>query len=143
VKVRSVSATRVIRAPATKIFELLADPRRHRDFDGSSSVVKVKKGPPRLFLGAKFSMDMKMHVGYHVNNVVVAFEESRCIAWHHFAQFVWRYDLEEVPGGTRVTESFNYDRPWALGIIWLGWPERNQRAMQATLERIDELVTSR
>jgi uncharacterized protein YndB with AHSA1/START domain len=142
VKVRSVSATRVINAPPATVFDLLADPRRHADFDGSTTVVDVKQAPARLYLGATFSMDMKMRIGYHVKNVVVAFEEAKCIAWHHVAQFIWRYDLEEVPGGTKVTESFNYNKPWAFGIIWLGWPERNRRAMEATLERIDRLVTS-
>ena len=104
-------------------------------------MVKVKKAPARLYLGATFSMDMKIRVGYSVRNTVVVFEESKAIAWHHFAQFTWRYDLEEVPGATRVTESFNYDKPWALPIIWLGWPERNRRAMQSTLARIDEFLT--
>jgi uncharacterized protein YndB with AHSA1/START domain len=141
-KVRSQSATRVINASPATIFDLLADPRRHADFDGSTTVVEVKQAPARLYLGATFSMDMKIRIGYRVKNVVVEFEEGRTIAWHHFAQFVWRYDLEEVPGGTKVTESFNYDKPWAFVIIALGWPERNERAMQATLERIDQLVTS-
>jgi uncharacterized protein YndB with AHSA1/START domain len=140
-KVRSVSVSRLINAPASTIFELLADPRRHHELDGSSSVINVRKAPVRLFLGAKFSMDMKIRVPYSVRNTVSAFEESRLISWHHFAQFVWRYDLEEVPDGTRVTESFNYDRPWAFVIIWLGWPERNRRAMEATLERINDIVT--
>jgi hypothetical protein len=104
-------------------------------------VLNVKRAPARLYLGATFSMDMKIHVGYSVRNTVVVFEESRAIAWHHFAQFRWRYDLEEVLDATRVTESFNYDKPWALPIIWLGVPGRNRRAMQETLERIDEFLT--
>jgi len=40
------------------------------------------------------------------------------------AQFVWRYELEEVEGGTMVTESFNYDKPWAFVIIAMGFPRR-------------------
>jgi hypothetical protein len=119
----------------------LATPRRHSEFDGSSTVLKVKRAPERLTKGATFSMDMKIHVPYFVNNTVCEFEEDKVIAWHHFAQFVWRYDLEEVPGGTKVTESFNYDRPWAFAIIWMGFPESNRRAMVATLERISEIVT--
>jgi uncharacterized protein YndB with AHSA1/START domain len=141
--VRSVSVTRIINAPPAAIFELLADPRRHGDFDGSGTVQRVRHAPQRLYLGATFSMDMKIGVGYFVRNTVVAFEESRCIAWRHFAKFVWRYDLEAVPGGTSVTESFDYDRPWAFVIIGLGWPEKNRRAMAETLERIDQLVTAR
>jgi len=102
----------------------------------------VKKAPDRLYLGAKFSMQMKMGVGYSTTNKVVAFEEDRTIAWHHIAHFVWRYDLEEVEGGTLVTESFNYDKPWAFAIIRAGFPERNCAAMIATLERLERAVTS-
>ena len=139
---RSVSVSRLIPAPASKIFDLLADPREHVKLDGSGSVMGVKKAPDRLYLGAKFSMQMKMGVGYSTSNKVVAFEEDRTIAWHHFAQFVWRYDLESVEGGTLVTESFNYDKPWAFAIIRTGFPEKNRAAMVATLERLERAVTS-
>jgi uncharacterized protein YndB with AHSA1/START domain len=139
---RSVSATRVIAAPARTIFDLLADPRRHCEFDGSGTVGQVKKAPDRLSLGATFSMNMKIGISYLTRNKVVAFEENRVIAWHHYAQFVWRYDLEEVSGGTKVTESFDYSKPWGALIVPLGWPERNRLAMEATLARIEQLVTS-
>jgi hypothetical protein len=139
---RSVSATRTIAAPAPVIFNVLANPREHARFDGSDSVRGVKDAPDRLYLGATFAMNMKIGLPYLTRNVVVDFEENRSIAWHHFARFLWRYDLEEVPGGTRVSESFTYDQPWALVIIWLGVPERNRRAMATSLERLDRLVTS-
>jgi len=87
-------------------------------------------------------MHMKMGFGYVTRNRVVAFEENRCIAWHHFALFVWRYDLEEVDGGTMVTESFDYERPWAFAIIALGFPERNRRGMEGTLERLEAAVSA-
>jgi hypothetical protein len=134
--------SRVINAPASAIFDLLANPRRHSELDGSTTVMKVKQAPERLTKGATFSMDMKIHVPYFVKNTVCEFEEDKVIAWHHFAQFVWRYELEDVPGGTKVTETFNYDRPWAFTIIWMGFPEKNRRAMVATLERISEIVTT-
>jgi len=139
---RSISVSRLIPAPASRIFDLLANPREHVKLDGSGSVMGVKKAPERLYLGAKFSMQMKMGVGYSTNNKVVAFDEGRTIAWHHVARFVWRYDLEEVEGGTLVTESFNYDKPWAFTIITTGFPEKNRAAMTATLERLDKAVTS-
>jgi uncharacterized protein YndB with AHSA1/START domain len=139
---RIVSATRFIPAPPATIFDLLADPRKHSTFDGSGSVVKVRKGPERLSLGATFSMDMKLGLAYFVSNKVVAFEENKCIAWHHIAQFVWRYDLVEVPGGTQVTESFNYDKPWAFTVELSHKVEHNQRDMEKTLERIETIVTA-
>jgi uncharacterized protein YndB with AHSA1/START domain len=139
---RSISVTRMIAATPSRIFDLLADPRQHVRFDGSGSVDSVKSAPPRLALGSTFSMHMKLGLGYVTRNRVVAFEENRTIAWHHFAQFIWRFDLEDVDGGTLVTESFNYDRPWAFTIIALGFPERNRAAMEATLQRLESIVTS-
>jgi uncharacterized protein YndB with AHSA1/START domain len=139
---RSISVSRVIPATPSRIFDLLADPRQHVRFDGSGSVNSVKSAPQRLALGSTFSMHMRLGLGYVTRNRVVAFEENRTIAWHHFARFIWRYELLEVDGGTLVTESFNYDRPWAFTIIALGFPERNRAAMEATLERIESIVTS-
>ena len=139
---RVVSTSRTIHATPSVIFDLLADPRRHSSFDGSGTVVRVRKAPERLYLGATFSMDMRLGLSYLVRNKVVAFEENRCIAWHHFAQFVWRYDLEEVDGGTKVTESFDYNKPWAFLITSTGFPERNRLGMEATLERLEKVVTA-
>jgi hypothetical protein len=135
---RSISVSKVIHAPASRIFDLLADVR----LDGSGSVSSVKHAPTRLALGSTFSMHMKMGFGYVTRNRVVEFDENRRIAWHHFALFVWRYELEDVDGSTLVTESFDYDRPWAFAIIAMGFPERNRSAMTATLERLDAAVTS-
>ena len=140
-KVRSVSASRVIGAPPAAIFDLLADPRRHHEFDGSTSVLHVRDAPARLSLGATFSMSMRIGLRYHVTSTVVVFDEPHAIAWQHFAQFLWRYDLVEVPGGSRVTESFDYDRPWAFVIVALGWPQRNRRAMEATLAAIERILS--
>ena len=139
---RLISVSRLIPATPSRIFDLLADPRQHVRLDGSGSVTSVKKAPQRLALGSTFSMHMKLGLGYVTRNRVVQFQENRSIAWHHFALFVWRYDLEEVDGGTLVTESFNYDRPWAFVIIALGFPERNRAAMEGTLQRLETIVTA-
>jgi uncharacterized protein YndB with AHSA1/START domain len=139
---RSISVSRLISAPASRIFDLLADPRQHVLLDGSGSVTSVKRAPQRLALGSTFSMHMKMALGYVTRNRVVEFEESRCIAWHHFALFDWRYQLEAVDGGTLVTESFNYDKPWAFVIVAMGFPEHNRSAIEGTLERLEAAVTS-
>ena len=139
---RVVSATRVIPAPAERIFDLLASPEGHLEIDGSGSIQSVKSNPERLSLGAKFAMHMKVGVPYTVTNTVCEFDENRVIAWHHFAQFIWRYELEPVEGGTKVTESFDYSKPWGAVLGITGKPERNRADMVKTLERIEGLVTS-
>jgi uncharacterized protein YndB with AHSA1/START domain len=140
---RRISVTRTIHAPAAAIFDLLADPRQHVRLDGSGAISRLKSSPERLFVGATFSMHMKdFGVPYVTNNVVVDFAENKSIGWHHFAQFVWRYELDEVDGVTTVTESFDYSKPWGVFLIPLGFPKRNEAAMRATLERLEVAVTS-
>ena len=139
---RVVTVTRTIPAPAEAIFNLLASPREHSRFDGSGTVRDAKNAPERLSLGATFSMNMHDRLSYFSTNKVVAFEENRTIAWHHFAQFVWRYELEPVDGGTKVTESFDYSKPWGVLIIPVGFPKRNRISMERTLERIEQIVTA-
>jgi uncharacterized protein YndB with AHSA1/START domain len=53
---------RVIAAPPEKIFDLLADPRRHRDIDGSGTVHEAKNAPERLALGSTFGMSMRVGI---------------------------------------------------------------------------------
>jgi len=139
---RSVTASRVIAASPEVIFEILADPAKHALIDGSGNVAGSKSNPERLSLGATFSMDMRMGVPYVTKNTVSEFEDNRRIAWHHFAQFVWRYELEAVEGGTLVTETFDYSKPWGIMLIPTGMPKKNQQGMVKTLERLADLVTA-
>lgn len=139
---RIVTATRVIPAPANVIFDLLADPHQHVKLDGSGHVQQVRQAPKRLFLGAKFSMGMQWGPRYTTVNTVSAFEENRVIAWHHWAHFVWRYDLEPVEGGTKVTESFDFTKPWGILLAMTKTPQQNIVSMTKTLERLEQAVTS-
>jgi hypothetical protein len=141
---RSRAAEIVVDADPTTVFDVLADPAQHRLFDGSGSVKGQMSGPPRLYLGAKFAMRMQIGAPYLTRNRVVEYEEDRCIAWRHFARHIWRYELEPVDGGTRVTETFDY-LPAPAAVIYerLGLPGRNEQAIQATLQRLKVLVESR
>ncbi len=85
-------------------------------------------------------MNMKWGVGYFTTNTVSAFEENRLIAWHHFARFVWCYELVEESGATTVTESFDYSVPWGVLLGPMGIVERNRAAITASLERLAALV---
>ena len=141
---RQVSVSRVIQAPPEKIFDVLADPAKHPVIDGSGSVQKPLPGnPDRLSLGAKFGMSMKIGLPYRIRNTVVEFEEGRKIAWRHFGRHRWRYELEPVDGGTRVTETFDYSTALSpRAIELLGYPRKHPKGMEETLERLARHVTS-
>ena len=142
-----VAVTRPIAAPASAIFALLADPAKHSSFDGSGTVRRaVATASARLTLGARFGMDMRLGLPYRITNTVVEFEEGRRIAWRHVGGHVWRYRLEPSADGmaTVVTEEFDWTNAGSrLFIRLVGYPERNRRAIEATLARLDALVTRR
>jgi hypothetical protein len=59
---------------------------------------------------------MKMVVPYSMSNTVIEFEPDKRIAWktilsgplgRFIGGRVWRYELEAVEGGTKVTESWD------------------------------------
>lgn len=138
---RQVADSIVIAAPPAAIFDLLADPRQHPRIDGSGTVRSVVTGPERLSAGARFGMRMRMGAPYRVTNVVVEFEPDRRIAWRHFGRHVWRYELEPVDGGTRVTETFDWSPAPLRALLDLSWiPRTNARAITATLRRLKDTV---
>lgn len=141
---RTVSASAVVAAPPSAVFALLANPHRHHEFDGSGTVQNAVSGPEQLTLGDRFAMGMRMKLPYRTTNVVSEYEPDRHIAWHHFAQAVWRYELEPVDGGTRVTETFDWTRcPFARGMELVRIPAGNGRAIVATLARLQEIFGTR
>jgi uncharacterized protein YndB with AHSA1/START domain len=138
-KARVVSASRVIPASPAEIFNILANPDMHHVIDGSGTVMAARSGnPERLRLGARFGMDMKQGVPYRITNEVVELAEDRLIAWRHFGHHIWRYELEPVDGGTRVTESFDWSKArFPPFYEWMGYPARHEVAMAQTLERLE------
>ena len=97
-------------------------------------------------------MSMKMGVPYSVSNTVIEFEQDRRIAWQTvlsgpLGRFlggrIWRYELEPVDGGTKVTES------WDLSQDKQAFFLKNQKVGQATaasmsktLDRLAEITAS-
>lgn len=141
---------RFIPAPPEKIFDLLADPARHQEIDGSGTVKGTPEGSQRLALGSKFGMSMKMGLPYSMVNTVVEFEENRLIAWQpRPAQSlmrwlaggrIWRYELVPQKGGTLVKESWDIRQeahPWAVRSM----RSKVVDSMTTTLERIEQIVT--
>lgn len=132
----------VIDAPPSVIFELLADPAKHHTFDGSGTVRESSdENPDRLSMGSKFGMKMKWFVPYKMTNEVVDFAENELIGWRHMGGHVWRYTLEPVEGGTKVTEEFDWRPSRAPALLKLmKAPEQNAEAIEKTLVRLRETV---
>ena len=77
-----VEASRRIEAPADHIFRILANPQRHRDFDGSDMLRGAVLDRPISGVGDTFTMRMhRLGDDYLMLNHVVEFEPDRRISW--------------------------------------------------------------
>lgn len=148
-----VSVQRVINAPASTIFAIVADASRHPEIDGSGSVKQLKQGAPeQLALGSTFGMSMKLGVPYSMSNKVIEFEPDKRIAWQTtlagpLGRFIggriWRYELEESQGGTFVRESWDITQDKQRFMLKAGpVGKQTKEAMTKTLERLAEITES-
>jgi hypothetical protein len=151
-----VAVSRRIDAPAERIFQVLSDPAKHLELDGSGMLRGAVAPRPISAVGDVFVMRMYFsEIGdYEMNNHIVVFEKDRRIGWepesgrgHPAAEdetaetrwgHRWIYELApEGPGATLVTELYDCSKAPADerigmedGRVWL-------ESMAATLERLE------
>ena len=156
-----VAVSRRIGAPAHGIFQVLANPVRHPEFDGSQMLRGVVSGTTICGVGDVFVM--KMYFGelgdYQMINHVVEYEQDQRIGWEpeagrghpnaepgaeRPARWGQRWSFELTPDGpdaTIVTEIFDCSRVPEDQRVDIGngaiWAED----MTKTLERLDALCT--
>jgi hypothetical protein len=146
-----VSVERVIDAPASALFAVVADANRHPEIDGSGTVIKTKAGTPeKLTLGSTFGMSMKMGIPYSMSNTVIEFEQDRRIAWRTvqagpLGRFlggrIWRYEFDPVDGGTKVTESWDISQDKQAFFLKHGKVgQQTATSMSKTLDRLAEIT---
>ena len=141
---KKTSASRLIAATPEEIFDVLSDPSRHPEIDGSDTVQTMRRVPERLVLGSKFGASMSLgFIPYRIANKVVEYEENRLIAWQHFGKHRWRYELEPVEDGTLVTETFDWSTSTSPAVIEsAGYPKRHLGNIERSLENLARLVES-
>lgn len=165
-EIKPVRVSRRIGAPAHDIFQVLADPGKHTDLDGSGMLRGTVSSEPVRGVGDVFVM--KMFHGplgdYEMNNHIVEFEQDRRIGWEPKAGrghpnaatpdpgdedgegWGQRWSFELTPDGpdaTIVTEIYDCSSApeeqrvnMDNGNVWT-------KAMARTLERLDQLCTGR
>jgi uncharacterized protein YndB with AHSA1/START domain len=144
----TVSVERFIAAPPEEIFALVADPARHKEFDGSGTVRDAMRVSGPIGLGATFGMNMKMGLPYSMKNTIVEFEQDRRVAWKttggkpwtaFLGGRIWRYELEPREGGTLVRETWDISQE-KVKLLVRPLANATRSNMTATLERIAKLL---
>ena len=160
---KRIETSRRIDAPAAVIFKILADPRRHKDFDGSDMLRGAVDDLPVSRVGDTFTMKMhRLGDDYLMINHVVAFEPDRRIFWTPApgdpsrtegndpslvgtpAGYRWGYIL--IPDGehaTVVTEVFDYgpipDELLLDGGLWINGSNSVLESMRASLKKLEKI----
>ena len=158
----ATEVSRTIAAPAARIFEILVNPQRHVDLDGSKMLRGAVSDEMITGVGDIFSMRMHLaEIGdYVMMNYVVEFELNRRVGWEPApgdavasedgeypigvpAGHRWSFKLiPDGPDATVVTEIFDCSSaPEELreatnnGATWI-------ESMEETLARLDSLCTN-
>jgi hypothetical protein len=136
---QTVSRRVVVSAPAADLFDLVADPHRHGELDGSGTVFDAVAGPDRLRLGDRFSVAMKLGpLPYRIASAVTGFEENALLEWRHPVGHRWRWQFVPLaPGRTEVTETWDYRDSRGRRFLELtGYPRINGDGITRTLEQL-------
>jgi hypothetical protein len=155
-----VSATRRIAASASDIFDIVTDPAKHVEIDGSHMLVAAQDARPLRAVGDSFVVNMDrdalgdLPLGkYTVRNVVTRMDPDRVLEWSvggvDSAPLGHVYGYELAPAGAGETDVTLYC-DWS-GFNWEAVPEamRSQvrfpvvpkMALITTLEKLDRVAT--
>ncbi|MBX9641653.1 MAG: dimethyladenosine transferase [Mycobacterium sp.] len=147
---RRVSRRVEVAAPASELFAMAADPRRHRELDGSGTVQANVKAPAQLAEGSKFSTNMKMFgLPYRITSTVTAFKPDELIEWRHPLGHRWRWEFQALsPTLTQVTETFDYHDAGTLKkklkyYERMGFAKANASGIEATLAKLRDRYAAR
>jgi uncharacterized protein YndB with AHSA1/START domain len=152
-----------IAAPAARIFEILSNPQRHRDFDGSEMLRGADAHSPIAGVGDTFVMKMhRLGREYVMVNHVVDFEQDRRIFWEPApgdvetafgepsrvgipAGYRWGYVLtpegEDAAVVTEVFDSGPHSDLLREDGAWINGSTPVRDSMRASLERLEQIST--
>ena len=151
------SAEIVVAAPADDVYDMVADVTRTPEFSPEVVAVRWLDGAAGPAVGARFeAVNRSTNSGRRWRNrpVVIVADRGREFAFRRTEPFsgtvVWRYRFEPVEGGTRVEESYEFER----SVARIGWfviekvfkdVDRRgalERGMRTTLERLRAVAES-
>ena len=122
---RSDSVSTDIAAPPDRVYALIADITRMGEWSPECYLCTWTKGATGPAVGARFKAKNKGRRGpsWSTTPAVTVADPGRAFAFNRsgpgMGSYTWRYDLEPTPTGTRLTESFEAEKPLGSFMTWL------------------------
>jgi hypothetical protein len=161
---KPLEVSRKMDAPAPRIFEILANPQRHMEFDGSDMLRGAVSDGPISGVGDTFAMKMhRLGDDYLMVNHVVEFEPDRRIFWEPAPGDPSRAEGDDpskvgVPAGYRWGYILNPDGEHATVVTevfdcgplsdilreegkWINGSSSLRESMMASLEKLEKIST--
>lgn len=132
----SLVITRTIDAPADAIFDVLSNPERHHELDGSGTVVSDDRTDRIQGTGEVFRMNMHaedMGGDYKTDNHVVGYDENKLLAWKTAPAGT------EPPGWQWVWELHSTDSSTTEVTLTYDWSAMDpQKAQEVGMPKVSE-----
>lgn len=148
----SISASRLIDAPAAAIFEILSNPEHHAALDGSGMVQSDSKSDRITAVGQVFTMNMhwdKMGGDYQTDNHVVGYDPNKLLAWKTAPAgevppgWEWVWELQpDGPDATQVSVTYDWSAVTDKEILKkVSFPAVPQEDLDSTLGNLAAQVS--
>ena len=148
----SVTVERGIGAPADQVFDVLSNPRRHPELDGSGFVRSVDHADRIQEVGDVFTMNMEGdHMGgeYQTDNHVTGYNKNQSLAWKTAPAgteppgWEWVWELEaQGPDKTLVRHTYDWSKVTDKDLLKkVSFPLVTEEQLEDTLGRLAAAVS--
>ncbi|GGF31848.1 SRPBCC family protein [Williamsia phyllosphaerae] len=148
----SVTVERLIDASAKDIFEILSNPKRHVELDGSGFVRGDENGERISKVGDVFTMNMDgPHMGgeYKTDNHVSGYANDKLLAWKTAPAgteppgWEWLWELEpQGPDATLVRHTYDWSNVTDKELLkQISFPLVSEKELEDTLGRLAAATT--
>ncbi|WP_188587351.1 SRPBCC family protein [Gordonia jinhuaensis] len=149
----SVTVERVIDSPVNEIFDVLSNPHRHLELDGSGFIRSVEHGDRITEVGQVFTMNMEgAHMGgeYKTDNHVTGYAKDKLLAWQTAPVgteppgWEWVWELEsQGPDSTLVRHTYDWSKVTDKDLLQkVKFPLVTEDELEDTLGRLAAAVSS-
>lgn len=149
----SITVSRSIDAAATDIFDVLSNPARHKEFDGSGFIVSDDRTDRITGTGQVFTMNMHGdHMGgdYQTDNHVTAYAKNQMIGWQTAPAgteppgWEWLWELKPSDAGsTDVSLTYDWSKVTDQELLKkVKFPLVSEKQLEESLNELAAAVSS-
>jgi uncharacterized protein YndB with AHSA1/START domain len=147
-----ITVQRTIPASSDAVFDVLSNPERHAELDGSGFVLGDEKSDRIQGTGDVFTMNMTgPHMGgdYQTENHVTGFAKNHLIAWQTAPAgqeppgWQWVWELEsEGSDSTHVTLTYDWSNVTDPDLLkQISFPLVSEQQLETSLDNLGQAVT--